>query len=77
MIYDRIFRDDSGNTLVGDVYTVLDAFQVNPVLVNAVKKTLCPGGRGGKGEIQDLEEAIRCITKRIGFIRSRQGDEVS
>lgn len=42
-----------------DVFCVYRAFDVNPVLANPVKKILCPGSRGHKDEIQDLQEAVR------------------
>ena len=48
-----------------DVYDLFTAYDVHPVLVNAIKKCLVPGGRHQKDEVQDLTEAMRCIERRI------------
>ncbi len=70
MSYENEFMSKDGKVFKGDVYTVLDAFAVNPVLVNAVKKLLCPGERGHKDEVKDLVEAIGCIEERIRLIKA-------
>jgi hypothetical protein len=51
-----------------DIYDVIEAFKVQPALVNAVKKVLQPGNRkeeDAKPKIQDLEEAINGIRRVI------------
>ena len=49
-----------------DVYGVLDLFGVKHHQTGqAIKKLLCPGERGSKGEIQDLQEAIKLIKQAI------------
>jgi hypothetical protein len=49
-----------------DVYDVLVAFDVtNPAIQHAVKKLLCPGQRGAKDALQDLNEALVSIERAI------------
>lgn len=49
-----------------DVYDVLVAFDVaNPAIQHAVKKLLCPGQRGAKDVLQDLNEALVSIERAI------------
>jgi hypothetical protein len=49
-----------------DVYDVLVAFDVtNPAIQHAVKKLLCPGQRGAKNALQDLNEALVSIERAI------------
>lgn len=49
-----------------DVYDVLVAFDVtNPAIQHAVKKLLCPGQRGAKDTLQDLNEALVSIERAI------------
>jgi hypothetical protein len=49
-----------------DVYDVLVAFNVaNPAIQHAVKKLLCPGQRGAKNALQDLNEALVSIGRAI------------
>ena len=48
-----------------DIYDVIEAFEVQPALVNAVKKLLQPGERHAKSKIQDLEEAVNCVKRVI------------
>lgn len=46
----------------GDVYSVLEAFQVvNPGIQHAVKKLLCAGIRGKVTMTQDIQEAIDAL----------------
>ena len=49
-----------------DVYDVLSAFKVtNPATAHAVKKLLCPGQRGHKDRLTDLEEARSALERAI------------
>lgn len=49
-----------------DVYDVLQAFRVtNPAIAHAVKKCLAPGQRGAKSWAQDVEEAIKSLTRAL------------
>lgn len=65
----KIPTGDDGRS---DVYDVLSAYKVDcPARCNAVKKILCPGQRGAKGEIQDLQEAAKCIARAIELAQGR------
>lgn len=69
MIY-PVLGDD--NPIVVDVYCVLDAFDVrNAGLQHAIKKLLCPGKRGVKPAIKDIEEAIVSL-KRAVYMEQRR-----
>lgn len=47
-----------------DVYRVLRLFNVtDPCLQHAAKKLLVAGGRGGKSQHQDVQEAIDTLTR--------------
>ena len=64
--YDRVVKDTDGNSVVVDVYSVLDGFNVTcPALQHLIKKALCVGIRGHKDTDQDLQDinasAIRAI----------------
>jgi len=49
-----------------DVYRVLTLFNVtNPCLQHAVKKLLCAGQRGAKGQKQDVQEAIASLMRYL------------
>lgn len=49
-----------------DVYRVLKLFEVSePAIQHAIKKLLCSGSRGAKGETQDWKEAIASIERAI------------
>lgn len=49
-----------------DVYDVLKGFNVTcPAVQHAIKKLLCAGQRGNKGERQDLREAASSIYRAI------------
>jgi len=49
-----------------DVYRVLVLFGVtNPCLQHAIKKLLCAGQRGAKGQRQDIEEAIASLMRYL------------
>lgn len=66
--YRRIIRDvdDPTKHVVADVYSVTEGFAVTSGPVHhAIKKLLCPGQRGEKTLIQDLEEAKDAIQRAI------------
>lgn len=66
-IYDR---EINGTTI--DVYDILKAFDVRcPARQHAIKKILCAGLRGTKGEAQDLEEAITALDRAAELERAR------
>jgi len=49
-----------------DVYRVLVLFGVtNPCLQHAIKKLLCAGQRGAKGQQQDVQEAIASLLRYL------------
>lgn len=49
-----------------DVYRVLVLFGVtNPCLQHAIKKLLCAGQRGAKGQKQDVQEAIASLMRYL------------
>ena len=49
-----------------DVYRVLVLFGVtDPCLQHAVKKLLCAGQRGAKGQKQDVQEAITSLLRYL------------
>ena len=57
-----------GLDVVIDVYDVLDAFDVtNPAAAHAIKKLLCPGGRGFKAWETDHQEAIDSLERAKSF----------
>ena len=54
-------RDAEGNaaSLQVDIYDILDAYPTrNPALDHLVKKALCPGQRGHKDMLTDLDDII-------------------
>ncbi len=61
--YKKTIRDrDTGETIKGDVYDVLEAFGIAcPARQHAVKKLLMPGQRGSKGYDKDCNEAINSV----------------
>lgn len=72
--YDRVILGKYGTGVCTvDVYRVLDAFKTDsPAVDHAVKKLLCPGGRGHKDRITDLKEAIQSIQAEIDINEIRQ-----
>ena len=61
--YKKIIRDrTTGDTIKGDVYDVLEAFNVTcPAMQHAIKKLLMPGERGSKGYDKDCDEGINSV----------------
>lgn len=61
-----------GGTVIADVYRVDVAFEVSkthPALGHALKKLLCAGRRNKGSQIQDLEEAVVCVSRAIEDLR--------
>jgi len=49
-----------------DIYDILDAYQTGSAAVDhAIKKLLCPGTRGAKSRMQDLDEARNSLDRAI------------
>jgi hypothetical protein len=65
--YKRSINDmHTGTGVTVDVYSVLEAFDVNcPALQHAIKKLLCAGIRGHKTSVDDLKEARDSIIRAI------------
>lgn len=73
--YERRIYNSAGESIVIDVYDVLNAFKVtNPATAHSVKKQLVPGNRGYKDVFQDLEEAIQSTERAIHIEHNRQQD---
>ncbi len=63
-----------------DLYDVMDAYNIPPVLANAFKKIATAGTRRedhAKSEAQDLKESITGIKKRITHLTMRYVDKVA
>ena len=61
--HSHYFKDVSHLNTV-DVYRVLTLFGVtDPCIAHAAKKLLVAGGRGGKGQHQDIQEAIDTLER--------------
>lgn len=66
--HSHYFKDVSGLEKI-DVYRILELYGVtNPCLQHAIKKLLCSGGRGAKDSIQDIQEAIDTLNRRLEMI---------
>ena len=58
-----------------DVYDVLVAFAVTcPATAHAIKKLLCAGQRGHKGQQQDLLEAGQSVTRAFELAAKLDAD---
>ena len=63
--HNHYFKDVSNLKFI-DVYRVLDLFNVvNPCVQHAIKKLLCAGQRGAKGQQQDVQEAIASLLRYL------------
>lgn len=62
-----------GGSITVDVYSVLEAFQVEcPARQHAIKKLLCAGIRG-KGDVrQDLQETLDAVRRAIELEEQRR-----
>lgn len=73
MIPNRADIDGESRFVTVDVYCVLEAFpSPNSAVAHAVKKVLCPGLRGGKSQVQDLQEAIDSLQRGIALIEQQE-----
>ena len=65
-------RGSNGGSVEGDVYNVLEAFEVTcPATAHAVKKLLCAGIRGKGDRMQDLCEANDALLRAVELERQR------
>ena len=72
--HDHYFKDVSSLKHI-DVYRVLVLFGVtNPCLQHAIKKLLCAGQRGAKGQQQDVQEAIASLLRYLEM-QTEDGDK--
>lgn len=61
--------DEGRDQISVDVYDVLLAFNVTcPAIQHALKKLLCPGQRGTKDAMQDLQEARFSIDRAMQLL---------
>jgi len=59
-------KQDRTSSVVADVYSVLDAFDVRcPARAHAIKKLLCSGLRGKGDTMQDLSEAKDAVVRAM------------
>jgi hypothetical protein len=65
--YAKLIKSIDGKELgLIDVYSVLNAFEVNnPAIAHAVKKLLMPGKRGAKTVRQDVQEATDSLVRSL------------
>jgi hypothetical protein len=67
-IHESLYNDGRDQISV-DVYDVLLAFNVTcPAIQHALKKLLCPGQRGTKDAMQDLQEARFSIDRAMQLL---------
>jgi len=60
------YKKDVSKYAIIDIYRVLRLYGVtDPSISHAVKKLLCPGGRGGKSTRQDVQEAIDSLKRYL------------
>jgi hypothetical protein len=55
-----------------DLYDIFRAFDIDPVLVNAVKKSVASGSRGHKDTQTDLREAIAGLERALTIAETRE-----
>jgi len=72
--YKKIMRDrNTGETIEGDVYDVLEAFKIDcSAMGHAIKKLLMAGARGHKDFDKDCDEAINSIKQSKILNRYRE-----
>lgn len=64
--YQREITNACGQSIVTDVYDILNAYTVtDPAIAHAIKKLLMPGQRGDKSIIADLNESIQAISRSL------------
>lgn len=64
------YKKDITNLRTLDIYRILKLYNVtDPCIAHAVKKLLCPGGRGAKSEEQDIIEAIATLNRYLDMRR--------
>lgn len=62
-------KEGNAGSLQVDVYDILDAYQTkNPALDHLIKKALCPGQRGHKDLLTDLDDIIKSAQRAKAMI---------
>lgn len=62
-------KDGNAGSLQVDVYDILDAYPTkNPALDHLIKKALCPGQRGHKDLLTDLDDIIKSAQRAKAMI---------
>lgn len=65
-------KEGNAGSLQVDVYDILDAYPTkNPALDHLIKKALCPGQRGHKDLLTDLEDIIKSAQRAKAMIVNR------
>ena len=74
MQYSHYKKDITDLTML-DIYRVLRLYDVtDPAIGHAVKKLLCPGGRGVKSQKQDIIEAIATLNRWLDMEKEDAGN---
>jgi hypothetical protein len=69
--FPHYFKELPEGTTHVDIYMVLALFDVTDQAIgHAVKKLMCPGQRGGKGKMQDLEEAVKTLKRGLDVMKA-------
>ena len=62
-------KEGNAGSLQVDVYDILDAYPTkNPALDHLIKKALCPGQRGHKDLLTDLDDIIKSAQRAKAMI---------
>ena len=73
--YDRKITNSAGESIIVDVYDVLEAFVVTcPALSHLAKKALCAGLRGHKDKGQDLVDIVKSAGRAVELHKGRFGE---
>ncbi len=65
-------KEGNAGSLLVDVYDILDAYPTkNPALDHLIKKALCPGQRGHKDLLTDLDDIIKSAQRAKAMIVNR------
>ena len=69
--FPHYFKELPEGTTHIDIYMVLALFDVTDQAIgHAVKKLMCPGQRGDKGKMQDLEEAVKTLKRGLDVMKA-------
>jgi hypothetical protein len=68
--FPHYFKELPAGTTHVDIYMVLALFDVTDQAIgHAVKKLMCPGQRGDKSKMQDLEEAVKTLKRGLDVMK--------